>query len=308
MKISFSLLLFVSLISAKDLLITPIPQILEYDKQKALLGKKLFFEKKLSQGNVMSCATCHLLQEGGDDNLIGSKTITGEILSRNTPTVYNAIFNEFQHWDAGVKTLEEQASSSIHHPLAMNTNFKDIINKLKKDKDYVYKFANIYNSQINEYNILNAIAEFEKTLITPNSKFDKYLNGNKNILNENELDGYKSFKEYGCISCHNGINIGGNLIQKIGILQTYKTNDMGRFYISNADEDMYYFKVPSLRNISLTSPYFHDGKVKTLKEAVEKMIQYQIGYDLSEEKVNNIILFLKTLTGEIPDISKKNNE
>ena len=288
--------------SANDL-ITPIPSIQSYDKNKVLLGKKLFYEVKLSHSNAISCATCHYLNDGGDDNKVGAMGNNGKVIPRNSPTVYNAIFNETQHWDGTIKDLYDQADNSITHPLAMNSNYKEIIAKLQKDTNYKRLFKKAYRASISKENILDAIVQFEKLLTTPNSRFDKYLRG-EDVLNENEKEGYQLFQDYGCISCHNGVNIGGNLIQKIGILKTYKTKDLGRFLHSNLEEDMYYFKVPSLRNIELTAPYFHDGKIKTLKKAVETMIEYQIGYSLTNKQIDNIIEFLKTLNGETPKILK----
>jgi cytochrome c peroxidase len=278
-------------------LIKPIPTSINIDYEKALLGKKLFNEVKLSSNNTISCASCHILDDGGDDNLRVSFGIDGKQGTRNSPTVYNSRYNAYQFWDASVKTLAQQALGPIHNPVEMGSNFNEIIPKLKDDKYYKLKFKTIYG-EINKVNIIDAIVEFEKTLITPNSKFDRYLNGEKDILTKSEKDGYKYFVEYGCISCHNGINIGGNLIQKIGILNTYESDDLGRYNITKNDEDKYYFKVPSLRNINLTKPYFHDGKIESLKKAVTLMAKYQIGFDITEEELNSILAFLKTLTGE----------
>ncbi len=278
-------------------LIKTIPTSINIDYEKALLGKKLFNEVKLSSNNTISCASCHILDDGGDDNLRVSFGIDGKQGTRNSPTVYNSRYNAYQFWDASVKTLAQQALGPIHNPVEMGSNFNEIIPKLKDDKYYKLKFKTIYG-EINKVNIIDAIVEFEKTLITPNSKFDRYLNGEKDILTKSEKDGYKYFVEYGCISCHNGINIGGNLIQKIGILNTYESDDLGRYNITKDDEDKYYFKVPSLRNINLTKPYFHDGKIESLKKAVTLMAKYQIGFDITEEELNSILAFLKTLTGE----------
>jgi len=304
------LIMFILSISlfSNNHMITPIPNSIQYDKEKALLGKKLFYDVRLSKNNDISCASCHFLEEGGDDNIIGAIGKNGKIIPRNSPTVFNAVFNEFQHWDAGVKDLNDQAINSITHPLAMDSNFTQILSKLKDDIYYKNLIKKLFGETINKQNILDSIVEFERALITPNSKFDKYLNGDKNILTQNEIAGYNSFKDYGCISCHNGVNIGGNLIQKLGILKSYKTNDFGRYYITENLEDMYFFKVPSLRNVALTAPYLHDGNAITLRDAVEKMIEFQVGYTIKETDIKNILEFLETLTGEIPDIAKKNNE
>lgn len=184
----------------------------------------------------------------------------------------------------------------------MGTNFNEVVLKLKNDDFYKKEFNRLYKNGMVEENIKDAIVEFEKALTTPNSKFDRYLRGEKNSLNKDELKGYTLFKDYGCISCHNGVNIGGNIMQKIGILEKFNTDDYGLYNITKNEEDKYYFKVPSLRNIELTSPYFHDGRVNTLDEAVKVMLQLQVGFPLEEENIENIVKFLKTLTGEKPKI------
>ena len=294
----FILLFILSTFSFSKELITPIPTKISIDFNKAKLGEKLFNETRLSKNNTISCATCHILEEGGDDNLAVSIGINNQEGTRNSPTVLNAIFNSNQFWDGRAKDLKDQAKGPIHNPIEMGSNFQEVISKLNKDKNYKLQFNALYSDGITGDNITDAIAEFEKTLITPNSRFDKYLNGVQDALSKEEIEGYQLFKEYGCISCHNGINIGGNLMQKIGVIEDFKTKDFGRYNVTKRNEDKFYFKVPSLRNIYLTSPYFHDGTIETLNEAVDKMAYYQVGYTLKEEETNKIILFLKTLTGE----------
>ena len=279
-------------------LITPIPITIDYNKNKASLGKKLFFETKLSGDNTISCASCHILNEGGDDNVPVSFGINGQQGTRNAPTVLNSKFNFVQFWDGRAADLEEQAHGPIHNPIEMNSNFDEVILKLRKDPEYRKHFNEIYSDGITGTNITNAIAEFEKTLTTPNSRFDKFLRGDETALNKDERNGYKLFKEYGCISCHNGVNIGGNLMQKLGIIEEFKTEDYGLYHITNKEEDKYYFKVPTLRNIQQTSPYFHDGLTPSLEEAVKKMSFYQVGYQLSNKETEDIVKFLKTLTGK----------
>jgi len=294
----FILLFILSTFSFSKELITPIPTKISIDFNKAKLGEKLFNETRLSKNNTISCATCHILEEGGDDNLAVSIGINNQEGTRNSPTVLNARFNSNQFWDGRAKDLKDQAKGPIHNPIEMGSNFQEVISKLNKDKNYKLQFNALYSDGITGDNITDAIAEFEKTLITPNSRFDKYLNGVQDALSKEEIEGYQLFKEYGCISCHNGINIGGNLMQKIGVIEDFKTKDFGRYNVTKRNEDKFYFKVPSLRNIYLTSPYFHDGTTETLNEAVDKMAYYQVGYTLKEEETNKIILFLKTLTGE----------
>lgn len=305
-KILLFFLVVTSLISRE--LITPIPYLPEYDYKKALLGKKLFFDTRLSHDNTISCASCHFIQDGGDDNLPVSFGINGKAGTRNSPTVLNARYNAIQFWDGSAKNLQEQAKGPIHNPVEMGSNFKEVILKLKEDKNYSQQFLSIYEDGISGINITDAIAQFEKTLTTPNAPFDKFLRGDKKALNKDELNGYKIFKEYGCISCHNGRNIGGNLMQKIGVMESFDTTDFGKFNITKNENDKFYFKVPSLRNIELTAPYFHDGKIRTLKDAVEKMVKYQIGYLLEDKEIESIIIFLNTLTGETPKIIEENHE
>ncbi|MCK5293426.1 MAG: c-type cytochrome [Arcobacteraceae bacterium] len=304
-KIILFYLTFTVLIAQE--LITPIPYTPDYNHKKALLGKKLFFDVKLSRNNTIACANCHFLEDGGDDNLPVSFGIDGKKGTRNSPTVLNARYNSSQFWDGSGKDLQDQAKGPIHNPVEMGSNFKEVIFKLKKDKNYPKEFLSLYKDGITALNMTDAISEFEKTLTTPNAPFDKFLRGDKKALNKNELLGYKLFKEYGCISCHNGINIGGNLMQKIGIMENFETSDLGRFNITKNEKDKFYFKVPTLRNIDLTAPYFHDGETKTLKNAVEQMIVYQVGYLLEDEEVENIVRFLKTLTGDTPKIIKDGN-
>jgi len=287
-------------------LITPLPLEYIYDKQKALLGKKLYHDKRLSADNTISCASCHFLDDGGDDNLSVSVGVDGKTGTRNAPTVYNSRYNFVQFWDGRAKDLQEQAEGPIHNPVEMNSNFKQVVEKLSKDQEYKVLFQNIYADGITALNITDALSEFEKALVTPNAPFDKYLKGDNNALTQEEKEGYELFKSYGCISCHNGVNIGGNLFQKIGIVRNFivNPNEFGRFEITKDEKDKLVFKVPSLRNIELTSPYFHDGSILTLKDAVAKMIDYQVGIVLDEKDIDKIVLFLKTLTGEIPAIAK----
>lgn len=300
-KVFIPLMISCSFIYGTDL-ITPIPKNASYNIEKANLGKKLFFDTRLSKNDTISCASCHNLEDGGDDNLPVSFGIDGKTGTRNSPTILNSRYNYTQFWDGHAKSLAEQVKGPIHNPVEMGTNFKEIITKLNKDKSYKNEFSKIYKEGITAFSISDTIAEFEKALTTPNSKFDQYLRGDTKALNKNELEGYKLFKEYGCIACHNGVNIGGNLLQKIGVVKEFKNEDFGLFNTTKKEEDKYYFKVPSLRNVALTAPYFHDGRIPTLEKAVEKMMEHQVGFVLQKKEFENVILFLKTLTGEKPKI------
>jgi cytochrome c peroxidase len=302
------LLIYISTISLliSNEIITPIP-----DKdntlnlQKVQLGKKLFFDTRLSKNNTISCSSCHDIQNGGDD---GKKVAVGINNSKgffNTPTILNSRYNFSQFWDGRVETLEKQVLGPIHNPVEMNSDFSQIVSKLSKDKKLKKEFKHIYNSDINKTNIIDAIVEFEKSLTTPNSKFDKYLKGEL-TLTKSEEKGYELFKDLGCISCHNGINIGGNLYQKVGVVSQFFPNNeihYGRYNLEKKEDEKFYFKVPTLRNIELTAPYLHDGSVNTLSAVIEVMLRYQIGAIYTRDDIKNIESFLKTLTGEIPKIN-----
>jgi len=287
-------------IAAYAAVIKPIPQSMEVEKEKAALGKQLFFDPILSKDGTISCATCHDLQNGGDDGLQFSFGIDGKRGNINAPTVYNAVFNFRQFWDGRAKNLEEQAMGPINNPVEMGHDIRKVAEKLKKSPAYNKRFHILYRDGVTAENIANAIAEYEKSLITPNAPFDKYLKGDENAISEEAKEGFRLFKYKGCIICHNGVNVGGNLYNKFGIYKDANSTNMGRFNITGREEDKYVFKVPSLRNIALTAPYMHDGRFKTLDEAVKFMTQYQLGRFITEEEIAAIVAFLRSLTGEIP--------
>ncbi|WP_434657606.1 cytochrome-c peroxidase [Sulfurimonas sp. NW9] len=289
---------YVTLLTANEP-ITPLPQSVQVNQAKAKLGQALFFDPILSHDNTISCASCHDLHNGGDDGLKFSFGIQGQEGSVNAPTVYNAVFNFRQFWDGRAKNLQEQAIGPIENPVEMGSSFEEIIPKLKKSK-YKKLFDAIYNDGITKNNITDAIAEYEKTLITPNSRFDRYLRGDKSALTQKEKEGYELFKSKGCVSCHHGENIGGNLYNKFGIFNESNSEWLGRYNITHKERDKYFFKVPSLRNIARTAPYFHDGRTYDLKKAVEIMSQYQLGRHITKEEIAKITAFLQSLNGELP--------
>ena len=279
--------------------ITPLPEIVKVDQAKAELGRALFFDTILSHDNTISCASCHNLQNGGDDDLQVSFGIGGKKGEVNAPTVYNAVFNFRQFWDGRAKDLQEQAAGPIENPVEMGSTFEEVIQKLKKSR-YKKLFAAIYRDGITKESITDAIAEYEKTLITPNARFDKYLKGNKDALTKEEKEGYELFKAKGCVSCHHGKNIGGNLYSKFGIFDESNSQWLGRYNVTHKERDRYFFKVPSLRNIAKTAPYFHDGRTYYLQEAVKIMSQYQLGRHITQEEIAKITAFLYSLNGELP--------
>lgn len=286
--------------------IVPIPDVIpNLDSKKVALGNLLFHEVSLSRDNTIACAGCHQLTRGGADGLKYSAGVNGQLSGVNAPTVFNSAFNFRQFWNGRAKTLEEQIAGPIHNPLEMGSNWAEVIAKLKKDSAYVKAFSENYRTGITANNIAHAIAAFIRSLITPNARFDKYLKGNADAITSYELSGYVLFTSYGCIACHQGVNIGGNMYEKLGIMRDYfkergnvTEHDLGRYALTKNPDDMYVFKVPGLRNIALTSPYLHDGTAKTLGEVVIIMGKYQLGVDLPNEDVSKIVAFLHTLTGE----------
>jgi cytochrome c peroxidase len=285
--------------------IQPIPLRVKLDAQKVALGEKLFQDPQLSQNNSISCATCHNFKTGGVDRLNFSRGMNGALTSVNTLTVFNSGFNFKLNWDGSAETLEEQVDKAIHNSKDLNANWPEVISKLKKSPEYVKLFGQLYAGGITDDSIKDAIATFELSLYTPNSRFDKFLRGNMAALSYKEKEGYHIFKDYGCASCHQGVNAGGNLFQKFGVMGDYFADrgnitkaDFGRFNVTGNPQEKYVFKVPSLRNITLTAPYFHDGSAKTLPEAIAVMAKYQLGRQLSPEQIDLIVKFLTTLTGE----------
>jgi cytochrome c peroxidase len=285
--------------------IKPIPNANTYDLKKALLGKKLFFDPRLSRDGTISCAHCHDLQNGGDDGLKFSIGIEGKRGNINAPTVYNAVYNFRQFWDGHARNLQEQAKGPIENPVEMGHRMEQVVMVLKNDPSYSAEFNVLYPEGINKETITDAIAEFEKALVTPNAPFDKYLKGDKNAISQKAKAGYRLFESKGCILCHNGMNIGGNFYNKFGIFKDANSSSLGRYNITKREEDKFIFKVPSLRNVALTAPYMHDGRARTLTDAVEIMTEHQLGRYMKSEEIENIVAFLKSLTGEIPQIAKE---
>lgn len=307
MKTIVFFILSLTLITRADELIKPIPLQIYVNTEKASLGEKLFFDTRLSRDDTIACVSCHNIVQGGADTTPVSFGVEGRSGTLNSPTVFNSIYNIAQFWDGRAEDLQQQASGPIQNHVEMDSNEQELIKKLSTDNDYTKAFNDIYPDGITLDNITNAIAEYEKTLITPNARFDKFLRGDVNAISKDEKAGYMLFKNYGCISCHNGINIGSNMFQKFGIFKHYQDaqNSLGRYNVTKNEVDKYYFKVPTLRNIVKTAPYFHDGSAQTLEEAVNKMGRYQLGRNLSKEDIAKLVLFLHTLTGEIPQSNSK---
>lgn len=271
---------------------------------KVELGKQLFFDPRLSKSGVLSCNSCHNLATGGADNTptsIGHGWHVGPI---NSPTVLNAKYNLAQFWDGRAKDLQEQAGGPIENPGEMASSHRLVLDVLNSIPGYVESFDDVYNAKsISIEQVTDAIATFEETLVTPNSKFDQWLLGDNSALTMPEKQGYQLFKNKGCIGCHTGAAVGGTMYQKFGLVKPYPdTKTLGRFNVTGKEYDKYVFKVPTLRNIDLTAPYFHDASTWSLSEAVDTMAEYQLGQTLSRDENTKIVAFLKTLTGEQPHI------
>lgn len=284
--------------------ILPVPDFIVADHRKVELGERLFHDVRLSRDDTISCASCHDLDNGGDDGRRHSLGVGGGETAVNAPTVLNAGLNLAQFWDGRAASLEDQIDGPIHHPDEMGSNWPTILGKLRRDPDYVRTFAKIYSGGLSEHAIKDAIATFERTLVTPGARFDRFLRGDTTAITAAEREGYVLFKSLGCISCHQGRNVGGNMFQTFGVMGDYFADrgsptpaDNGRFNVTGDARDRHVFKVPSLRNVALTAPYFHDGSATTLAQAVEVMAWYQLGRRLADRDVVLIVAFLETLTG-----------
>ena len=287
--------------------IRPIAESVEYDAAKAELGRKLYHDTRLSVDNTVSCASCHSLSTAGVDNKQYSEGVGGQFGGVNAPTVYNAVYNFVQFWDGRAATLALQAAGPPLNPVEMGyESFDQIVAKLSKDKAFTREFKKVYPDGWSEANITDAIAQFEHTLLTPNSRFDKYLKGDASAITAEELEGYNLFKKYNCATCHVGANLGGQSYELMGQYADYfaargtemTAEDNGRFKQTSIERDRHRFKVPGLRNVALTAPYFHDGTEPELKEAVCKMGTYQVGVEIPDADEDKIVAFLHTLTGE----------
>lgn len=287
--------------------IAPLPQKVPHNPAKAAIGKSLFFDPILSKDNSVACASCHALPYGGADPLPVSIGIEGKTGRMNSPTVLNAVFNFSQFWNGRAKNLTEQASGPIHNSVEMGSNTALVERRINQNTHYAKAFRKVYGKRpVTFADITETIVEYEKTLITPNAKFDRYLRGEIK-LNDSEARGYSLFKRIGCASCHNGVNIGGNSYQKFGVIvpieHSLQTDD--RYKLTKREFDKNVFKVPTLRNIALTAPYFHDGRASSLKEALKIMSNHNLGIILSSDELNDLTAFLYTLTGELPDNGNK---
>lgn len=286
--------------------IAPIEPPADVDSAKAAIGKQLFFDPRLSKSGFLSCNSCHNLSMGGSDNLpssVGHGWQQGPI---NSPTVLNASYNVAQFWDGRAADLQEQAAGPIANPKEMALPHDLALEIIASIPGYVDAFAAAYGDEaVTLERVTETIAEFERTLVTPGAPFDRWLQGDESALSDEEKAGYALFKDSGCTACHNGPAVGGGMFQKMGLIQPYDTDNpaQGRYALTGNEGDRMVFKVPTLRNVELTYPYFHDGGAETLDEAVRVMGRLQLGREFSDSEVAQLVAFLKTLTGELPQFA-----
>jgi cytochrome c peroxidase len=273
--------------------------------KKVALGQQLFHDVRLSKDDTIGCVSCHGLHSGGVDNRFRSVGVDGGIGGVNAPSVFNSGLNFVQFWDGRAPSLEAQIEGPVQHPLEMGSTWDMVVSKLGRDANYPQAFKDLYADGITPTNIKDAIATFERSLITPNSRFDKFLGGDQSALNAQEKHGYELFQSYGCASCHQGMNLGGNMYEKMGLMGDYFADrgniteaDRGRFNLTKDPQNMHEFRVPSLRNVALTAPYFHDGHAQTLEAAIAIMAKYQLGRPMPATDLDAIAAFLRSLTGQ----------
>ncbi len=292
---------------SKEYDIRPIPteNFFKPDAAKAELGKHIFTDAAISGNGMLSCASCHNLSDS--DQSAKSKSKMPSKLSYSTPTVLNAAYNFAQYWDARARDLNEQAAIAMENPNEMGSSWTKVIATLQNETQFSDDFKRTYSAGINKENVCNALAEYERTLLTPGSRFDKFLQGDQESLSLDEKEGFALFKKHECASCHAGPALGGLSLEKMGCVHEYFANDrepsklnFGRFNVTHNNSDKYRFKVPNLRNVALRAPYFHDGSAKTLEEAVETMSRCQTNNPLSKDEIKKVCAFLRTLSAPFP--------
>lgn len=295
----------------------PVPKDNPQTKEKIELGKMLFFDPRLSYNGTVSCNSCHNVMTDGADGRAVSVGVNGHKGGRGAPTVLNSAFLSVQFWDGRAKSLEEQAKGPLINPIEMgNKDHGQVVSRLKKIPGYVKKFAKVFKGKevLTIDNVAKAIASYERTLITPNSPFDRYLKGYKKGLSSKAKKGWETFQKVGCVTCHNGTNFAGPALPEgTGYFMKFPTypntkydkkykftKDLGRYDQTKQEADKNMWRVPTLRNIALTAPYFHNGAVETLDEAVRVMAKTQLDKTLNVRQVSQIVDFLESLTGKMP--------
>ncbi len=287
--------------------IQPIPQNIELNQQVVGLGRKLFNEPALSENGVR-CSDCHDLAAAGNDGRKVSIDIRGGNDIMNTPTLFNVGLNIYFTWSGRFNKLEDQIDGVLSNVRHMNGNWENILRRLGKKPQYRKQFETLFSDGVTRENVKHALADFERSLITPDAAFDRYLRGDETAISEDQKSGYELFKQYGCVSCHQGINIGGNVFARLGTFEDpfadkklsdrRRAYNLGRYNHTGNEQDKRVFRVPSLRNVEKTAPYFHSGGVAHLEDAVKFMAKYQVGRAMPKEDVRLITEFLRSLTGQ----------
>lgn len=286
--------------------VVPIPHRVSVPPLRAELGRRLFHDRRLSKDNSVSCASCHPLNKGGMDGARVSMGVAGRTGDVNAPTVLNSGFSFRQFWDGRAADLEEQAAGPVHNPLEMATDWKQVLAKLDQDPALQRLAQSAYGRPLDAEVITSALATFQRTLVTPDSAFDQYLRGDGAALDAEAQAGWGLFRGLGCVACHQGINLGGNMYANLGVMQDFFAGrpaakaDLGRYNVTGREADKHLFKVPTLRNVARTAPYFHDGGVASLEEAVRLMARHQLGLELQPADVQRLVAFLRSLDGRLP--------
>jgi cytochrome c peroxidase len=293
-----------------DLLLDPIEPVAGLSPDRVALGARLYHDPNLSGDGTVSCATCHSIADGGDDGAPTSSGIGGQLGPINSPTTLNSHLNFVQFWDGRAGSLEEQAAGPVANPLEMGSSIDNAVAYLRSEPSYVESFNELFDGTIDEATVTTAIADFERSLTTPNSPFDRWLIGVDDAMSDEAIAGLELFLDSGCTGCHRGAGLGGLSYEKLGAVHDYFERrggeltdaDHGRFNVTQNETDRHRFKVPLLRNIALTAPYFHDASATTLGDAVQTMAWVQLGRELTDEQTAQLVAFLDALTGEIPAI------
>jgi cytochrome c peroxidase len=294
-------------VPAHDEPLQPLPAAPHVDPQRAELGMRLFSTANLSSDGSVSCSTCHPIERGGADGFVHSRGANGYETVLNTPTIYNVSFNFRFNWNGAYTRLEDALDAPI--ALTLGTSWSAIEDQLRAQPAWLTAFELAYRDGVTTANIKDALSRYIDTLTTPDARLDQFLRGDTDALTNDERRGYETFKALGCATCHQGANVGGNMFQRLGVMHDYfqarvaqggpapTDKDLGRYETTREHADRHVFRVPSLRNVALTPPYFHDGSEPTLELAVAEMGYVQLGQRLSQEQVTLLVAFLKTLTG-----------